>query len=238
MSDDKITFEPELEHNNNHATAAPVAPHTPSFPQFKRMLIELRLQIWPLNYPGPRLVEVEYDDKLKQFYTPTLLPTNLLVCSQTRSEAKIRYPLRFATEDSPAMIRVNFEIDTIRMDYKQCIIAGVTPSADIPAVKFLELHHVHFKRRFGIRDIFKSILAFENLRQLTVACTSFEGHLGSRTSTLFSALLSQFGVLHAGEDTTLFDPYGMWRGLLEAVGGRLGRRKARASSRIYISREG
>jgi hypothetical protein len=58
------------------------------FHPFPRMPSELRLKIWKLNMPGPRVVELRYSEKVYHAVSPTQAPTLLHVCR----EVSLLYP--------------------------------------------------------------------------------------------------------------------------------------------------
>lgn len=136
------------------------------------------------------------------------------MCSESRSEAKKLYPLRFATDDSPAMIRVNFEVDTIQMDYQQCLGDGITLKADIEAIRFLEVRDINF-RIPSRRSIWGSLLAHQNLQQFTMVSPPPQSY-SSGSEYLVHALQSRFNDLHRGEPA-LSDLDELYRGNLETV---------------------
>jgi hypothetical protein len=235
MSDDQNTVGDELDNNEALATAARATLEIPSFPQFKRLPIELRLHIWSLDRPKPRLVCVQYDEKLKQFYSSAPLPAHLLVCSESRSEAKKQYPLRFATKGSPAMVRVNFEVDTIQLHH-WALNFGAVSSGDVKATQFLELSGAYYTSEDMIHDTFKSLLAFHSMKQLTVTSPgpqALQQHLGDdlmperrarivdnlfqQAQYLYNSLLLQFFKLRKGDSLDGLDGIKEWRGRLEAM---------------------
>ncbi|KAH9217532.1 hypothetical protein DL95DRAFT_406577 [Leptodontidium sp. 2 PMI_412] len=71
-----------------------------TFPQFPKLPIEIRFNIWKLNLPPPRLLKVSHDPKKDEeahCYSPT--PTLLHVNQESRSEALRRYLLLLPSSD-------------------------------------------------------------------------------------------------------------------------------------------
>jgi hypothetical protein len=54
------------------------------FHPFPRLPSELRLKIWKLNMPGPRVVELRYSKKIYHAISPTSTPALLHVCREVR----------------------------------------------------------------------------------------------------------------------------------------------------------
>lgn len=83
------------------------------FHLFNKLPAEIRLEIWKLNLPGPRVIE------LKRVWKPTrILSTrdpiaNLAVCQESRYEALKVYELAFPTKKSPARTYIDFSIDIV-----------------------------------------------------------------------------------------------------------------------------
>ncbi|KUJ14180.1 uncharacterized protein LY89DRAFT_751925 [Mollisia scopiformis] len=109
-----------------------------SFPRFQSLPPELRLMVWELNLPGPRLVDVNYIPKTGEFYTTTASPVNLLVCRESRREAWKNWTLHFGTCGHPPLIRANLDIDTIQLDWFP-IRLGLVDKLDVSRLRFLEI---------------------------------------------------------------------------------------------------
>jgi len=111
-----------------YSVAAPVT----EFAYFKHLPPEVRVKIWQLLLPGPRIVEIKikkiYDrwvdepgkgrrqvfpKKDTRFVSNAIPPLLLVVCYESRQEARRQYEVVFPTKRSPAQIYVNFKIDRI-----------------------------------------------------------------------------------------------------------------------------
>jgi 2EXR family len=87
---------------------------SPTFTLFPKLAVELRLRIWELALPGPRLVEMR-SDACPRDNSHRSTPSILHVCSESRAEALKWYtalPLGLASDPLRA-VYVNFEIDTL-----------------------------------------------------------------------------------------------------------------------------
>jgi hypothetical protein len=96
-----------------HGADALVKTTSPTFP-FQKLIVELRLKIWKLALPGPRLVEMR-SDAHPRINSHRSTPSILHVCSESRTEALKWYtalPLGLASDPSRA-VYVNFQIDTL-----------------------------------------------------------------------------------------------------------------------------
>jgi hypothetical protein len=72
--------------------------------------------IWALNVPGPRLVNIHHNVPIGKFYTTTPSPANLLVFRESRLEMSNEWALCFGTRCHSPLIWVNLQIDTVRLD--------------------------------------------------------------------------------------------------------------------------
>jgi len=88
---------------------------------FPSLPTELRLKIWKMSLPGPRILEVRYDVRSCQFTPCTTLvthpehltPPNLLTNSESRAVALKHYKRSFPNVLCPAGLWIDFEKDTI-----------------------------------------------------------------------------------------------------------------------------
>jgi 2EXR family len=88
-------------------------PSLTEFRYFPRLPIELRHMIWRHCLPGPRLVELSYDEDIGACTSHSPLPICLWVCSESRKEAKLFYRLLLATERAEATIYLDPKIDEV-----------------------------------------------------------------------------------------------------------------------------
>jgi hypothetical protein len=84
---------------------------------------EIRLKIWQLALPGPRVVRVyAYDEAhyLSLFRSPTPPPQILFVCRESREQALLSYELCFGIEhiNAPSTIYFNHELDTLYLKHE------------------------------------------------------------------------------------------------------------------------
>ncbi|KAG0647461.1 hypothetical protein D0Z07_6728 [Hyphodiscus hymeniophilus] len=152
-----------------------------SFPQFKKLPLELRLQIWNAALPGPRVVRVrtrpirfynrDYDSDnieammMHAFFSCTSPPTILFVNRESREEAQLTYKLAFGCQklDIPNMVYFNFELDTLYFEGSSR--SGIR---DLQLTNFVRAHNVSLER-FGADQVqrvaLRSIMFSENIGQ-------------------------------------------------------------------------
>ena len=90
-----------------------VSPSLRKFPLLTRLPFEIRHMIWREAFPGPRLVELLYDEDIGACTSRSPLPICLWICSESRKEAKIFYRLMFATDRAEASIYLDPHIDEV-----------------------------------------------------------------------------------------------------------------------------
>ena len=85
------TFEPKRENGVVDGNAKPVQKSDAlviepkplaTFHPFPRMPSELRLKIWKLNMPGPRVIELKYSKKIYHAVSPTPALVLLHICRE------------------------------------------------------------------------------------------------------------------------------------------------------------
>jgi hypothetical protein len=89
------------------------SPSLTEFQCFPRLPAELRHMIWRNALPGPRLVELMYDEDIGACTSRSPLPICLWICSESRKEAKLFYHLFFATDRAEATIYLDPHIDEV-----------------------------------------------------------------------------------------------------------------------------
>ncbi|KAF7925858.1 hypothetical protein EAE99_005893 [Botrytis elliptica] len=99
-----------------------------TFHPFPRIPLELRLKIWRLSFPGPRLTRIFFIEG--HFMSNATIPTGLHVCKESRNETLRFYKLCFAAEPSKARIYFNVDCDVPHL------------KADPLDSYFYELHNV------------------------------------------------------------------------------------------------
>ncbi|TGO24427.1 hypothetical protein BPAE_0103g00280 [Botrytis paeoniae] len=80
-----------------------------TFHPFPRFPLELRLKLWRLSFPGPRLVRISLIEG--HFMSNAIIPTGLRVCKESRDETLRFYKLCFAADPSNARIYFNVDCD-------------------------------------------------------------------------------------------------------------------------------
>lgn len=137
-----------------------------TFTCFGMLPAELRVRVWKLTYPGPRIIQLyrRYDDPRDKsggfkFSAWTPLPIALHVNAESRTEALRTYTLCFGNDHAglkkPAAIPFDFEIDILDLTQSE----GTRPaeyiaSEDAQRIKFLVLclYYVgsdHFNLKFN-----------------------------------------------------------------------------------------
>ncbi|KAF7954545.1 hypothetical protein EAE96_005665 [Botrytis aclada] len=80
-----------------------------TFQPFPRFPPELRLRIWRLSFPGPRLIRISLIEG--HFMSNATTPIGLRVCKESRDETLRFYKLCFAADPSDARIYFNVDCD-------------------------------------------------------------------------------------------------------------------------------
>ncbi|KFY17315.1 hypothetical protein V491_05032 [Pseudogymnoascus sp. VKM F-3775] len=132
------------------------------FKFFPSLPTEIRLMIWTLCLPRPRVVDVRMRRKSIPTSTGELLgygrfvssvdhPVLLHVCSESRKLARKHYKLAFPKETkaewSPARIYIDFSVDTIWFDHLRYFPSrGISntrlvPEAEFAKIKYLVMRH-------------------------------------------------------------------------------------------------
>lgn len=88
-------------------------PSLTDFQIFLRLPLELQRMIWRKSLPGPRLLELLYDEDRGDCTSRCPAPTCLWVCSNSRKEAKLFYRLLFGTDRAEATIYIDPCIDEV-----------------------------------------------------------------------------------------------------------------------------
>ncbi|TGO52856.1 hypothetical protein BCON_0133g00010 [Botryotinia convoluta] len=80
-----------------------------TFHPFPRFPLELRLKIWRLSFPGPRLIRISLIEG--HFMSNATTPNGLRVCKESRDDTLRFYKLCFAANPSNARIYFNVDCD-------------------------------------------------------------------------------------------------------------------------------
>jgi len=137
-----------------------------SFHRFNDLPPEIRLAVWALNPPSPRLVRVHYDVRMGKFWTTTPSPANLLVCAESRHEAEKKWPLRFGTRGHLPTVRTNLDIDTIQLSWDPLRLRAVSKE-DLSGITSLEIGGIELQRA-SAETILLSILTMANLKDFSI----------------------------------------------------------------------
>ena len=137
-----------------------------SFHRFNDLPPEIRLAVWALNPPSPRLVRVHYDVLMGKFWTTTPSPANLLVCAESRHEAEKKWPLRFGTRGHLPTVRTNLDIDTIQLSWDPLRLSAISQE-DLSAITSLEIGGIELQRA-SAETILLSILTMANLKDFSI----------------------------------------------------------------------
>jgi hypothetical protein len=143
-----------------------------SFHRFKCLPPEIRLEIWALNLPGPRVVQVHYDVRIGRFWTTTRSPANLLVCSESRYEMKNKWPLRFGTRGHPPLVRANLDIDIIQLAWDPLRLRAVSQE-DLSNILSLEIGGKELQRA-SAEPILHTILTMANLKGFSIVSPALD----------------------------------------------------------------
>ncbi|KAG9235232.1 Dak1 domain-containing protein [Amylocarpus encephaloides] len=85
-----------------------------AFHLFPCLPSKIRANIWKLNLPGPRLVEIIVrGDPYEEFVPSAERVTNLHVCQESRALALLSHPFSFEVDYNAPLVPFNFESDTL-----------------------------------------------------------------------------------------------------------------------------
>jgi hypothetical protein len=141
-----------------------------TFPLFSYLPAELRVKIWELNLPGPRLVILRYTSattdpsnhstrkQLRGCTSPTPIPTNLHINREARVNALQYYQLSFNLHHCASKIWFDFNDDVLYFPSKEGwlgswnhfvnAVAMITP-AELGKLRRLAVHESLFR---GVKD--------------------------------------------------------------------------------------
>jgi hypothetical protein len=128
-----------------------------SFTPFARLPTELRLKIWELNLPAPRLVPLHYtppsagtNASLQGSTSPAPIPQNLHTCQESRYLALCHYRLSFALMQTPPKIFFSPCDDILYFGYR----AGYQASFKhfVNAIGLIEKHELGQVRRLAVHE--------------------------------------------------------------------------------------
>lgn len=90
------------------------------FPLFVELPTELRLKIWQLIIPEPRVVPVRYNRLFKQYTSTIEPPIAAQICSESRTLFLESYTKLILSPKYESAVFVNFACDTIYFDHFDC----------------------------------------------------------------------------------------------------------------------
>ncbi|KAL7962728.1 hypothetical protein V8C34DRAFT_161222 [Trichoderma compactum] len=107
------------------------------FHPFSRLPTELRLKIWKLSLPSPRLVSVQCGADITAFSkynpdsaeyagctSPTRIPVNLQVCTESRTEALKSYQPSLGFFRGDGLVYFNYDIDILYFGPREGFMAA------------------------------------------------------------------------------------------------------------------
>jgi 2EXR family len=112
------------------------------FTLFPKLPLEMRLMIWKHSLPGPRLMEVFYEDTTGVCKSTCSLPIPLHANREARDVALESYELCFGTKKAPPMIYFNTDIDQLYVG-----IGNSSPPSEMPQIGFFNALQVTDRSR-------------------------------------------------------------------------------------------
>lgn len=190
-----------------------------SFTLFSSLPTELRLKIWALNLPGPRIVAIKYayapadpshrtsHEQAKRGCTsPALIPSNLHTNQEARSEALLSYSLSFNIPHGRAKIFFNPAIDILYFGPKKGYLGSFKQFADassmivkseLAKVKRLAVHENLFSQSnenvaaTRSREFWEYVQRkFENVEEVAVV-TKSDGDCCSAGGDIFEIVIEE-----------------------------------------------
>lgn len=102
-----------------------------TFPLFSKLPAEIRLLVWGMAHPGPRIVHLNCDEPLIKdqehllhFYSDTPSPVALKICHESRKEALQHFTPIFATKNHTGLVYFDFSCDALLPEdiYGSCLL--------------------------------------------------------------------------------------------------------------------
>jgi hypothetical protein len=137
-----------------------VAVPAETFTLFPKLATELRLKVWKMVLPGPRVVVVEYSKKTKLPFSPARIPVILQVNRESRDEALKSYTLAFGLDGADGKIFFDFSNDIFVFDEDFASQTKVDRCRDLDQVQHLAIPRLFL---YSIRDT-RSKVSFERKR--------------------------------------------------------------------------
>ncbi|KAH7360582.1 hypothetical protein BKA65DRAFT_493539 [Rhexocercosporidium sp. MPI-PUGE-AT-0058] len=129
-----------------------------SFHHFPRLPPELRLRVWTLALPSPRIIELTWKSQARSLTSKSITPAILRTCHESRYSA-IQYYKKVQLGNCTQVILVDFERDTI--------FFGPGCRHLVPSGKS---HPWVMQNRKVIQDIKSSVLLQQNLVLVAFDC--------------------------------------------------------------------
>jgi len=95
-----------------------------TFELFKHLSSELRIKIWQLAFPEPRIVPIRYSRILNQYTTNSVPPSLLHICSESRVLFLQTYTKLILSPKYDSCVFIDFARDTIFFDSLDCSPEG------------------------------------------------------------------------------------------------------------------
>ncbi|KAF4631268.1 hypothetical protein G7Y89_g6865 [Cudoniella acicularis] len=165
------------ERRDNPARASKAAPDT--FHKFGSLPLELRLSIWSYMIK-PDFVRVLWDSAQRVFWSPRTPPAILHACQESRHEGLKTYKLCLAP--TPEFARVYIQtMDIVAFDWSTL---GAAPGRlgrklsddDYQYLQSLMIHEIGILQH--VRDGFREIERFSNLKEIAVICDDQNPEMG------------------------------------------------------------
>jgi hypothetical protein len=117
-----------------------VAVPAETFKLFPKLAIELRLKIWKMALPGPRVVVVQYSETTQLPFSPARIPVILQVNSESRDEALKSYTLALGFDGAAGRIFFDFSTDILVLHEYLLSQAQLGRCKDVEKVQYITLH--------------------------------------------------------------------------------------------------
>jgi 2EXR family len=117
-----------------------VAVPAEAFTLFPKLATELRLKIWKLALPGPRVVVVEYSKTTKLPFSPARIPVILQVNRESRDEALKSYTLALGFDGAAGRIFFDFSKDILVLHGYLLGQTQLGRCKDVEEVQYITLH--------------------------------------------------------------------------------------------------
>ncbi|KAH8795455.1 hypothetical protein BGZ57DRAFT_947028 [Hyaloscypha finlandica] len=158
------------------------------FTLFPRLPAELRLRIWAASKPGPRVVEIEFDNRLSfETLSPTSPPSLLAVCRDSRNETlKFYRKLLKPSNNGRWFQTIYFDPHTdilylpegvSRIGNFHSVLQDIDPGI-LVRIQHLALDLSSWEENVSEDEDFRILREFENLQRATIVLASGQDQRG------------------------------------------------------------